>query len=119
MDLNATILGQALSFIFFVWFCMKYIWPPIILAIETRQEEVRKSLKSAKKAKEDLHLIRKNISEEIQASKEKARMIIHEANQQKSKILEKAKKQSVEVSKSIILKTRTNLEIEVIEARKN
>ncbi|MDE5285330.1 MAG: F0F1 ATP synthase subunit B, partial [Buchnera aphidicola] len=36
MDLNATIFGQALSFIFFVWFCMKYIWPPIILAIETR-----------------------------------------------------------------------------------
>jgi len=44
VNLNATILGQAVSFILFVWFCMKNILPPIIFAIETRQKKKLKNI---------------------------------------------------------------------------
>ena len=40
MNMNATILGQAIAFILFVWFCMKYVWPPLMAAIEKRQKEI-------------------------------------------------------------------------------
>ncbi len=40
MNMNATILGRAIAFILFVWFCMKYVWPPLMAAIEN----VRKKL---------------------------------------------------------------------------
>lgn len=51
MNLNATILGQAIAFVLFVLFCMKYIWPPIMAAIEKRQKEIADGLSSAERAK--------------------------------------------------------------------
>lgn len=40
MNMNATILGRAIAFVIFVWFCMKYVWPPLMAAIEKRQKEI-------------------------------------------------------------------------------
>jgi ATP synthase F0 subunit b len=42
--MNATILGQAIAFVLFVWFCMKYVWPPLMAAIEKRQKEIADGL---------------------------------------------------------------------------
>lgn len=119
MNLNATILGQAVSFILFVWFCMKYIWPPIIFAIETRQKKIEKSLISLKKAEEEFLVIQKKMNQTIQDSKEKASFIINEANKQKSMILENAKNIAVEESKKIFLKNKLEIDIKVMQARKN
>ncbi len=44
MNLNATILGQAIAFVLFVLFCMKYVWPPLMAAIEKRQKEIADAL---------------------------------------------------------------------------
>ena len=51
MNLNATILGQAIAFVLFVLFCMKYVWPPLMAAIEKRQKEIADGLSSAERAK--------------------------------------------------------------------
>ena len=59
MNLNATIFGQAISFFLFVWFCMKYIWPPIILAIETRQKKIEDTLISSKKIEKESLIMQK------------------------------------------------------------
>ena len=50
MNLNATILGQAIAFVLFVLFCMKYVWPPLMAAIEKRQKEIADGLASAERA---------------------------------------------------------------------
>ncbi len=44
MNLNATILGQAIAFVLFVLFCMKYVWPPLMAAIEKRQKKLLTAL---------------------------------------------------------------------------
>ncbi|AYN24495.1 F0F1 ATP synthase subunit B [Buchnera aphidicola] len=118
MNLNATILGQALSFFLFVWFCMKYIWPPIIFAIETRQKNIEESLISLKKAKEEFLIIQKKMNETIQVSKEKASFIINEANKQKLIILENAKNIAVEESKKIFLRNQLEIDIKIMQERK-
>lgn len=51
MNLNATLIGQLIAFALFVWFCMKFVWPPIINAIETRQSQIANALASAEAAK--------------------------------------------------------------------
>ena len=53
MNLNATLIGQLIAFAIFVWFCMKFVWPPIISAIEKRQSQIANALASAEAAKKE------------------------------------------------------------------
>jgi len=118
VNINATILGQAISFFLFVWFCMKYIWPPIILAIETRQNEIQVSLINVKKAQDDLYAIQKKIDNEVKEAKKRASSILNEANKQKVLILEEARKDALEASNKIIMNTQSEIDIKIIHARK-
>ena len=54
MNMNLTLLGQAISFAIFVWFCMRYVWPPIIAALEAREAEIADGLASAEKGRHEL-----------------------------------------------------------------
>ena len=54
MDINLTLLGQTIAMIVFVWFCMKFIWPPIMQAIEERQTQIADGLAAAEKGKQNL-----------------------------------------------------------------
>lgn len=119
MNLNATILGQAISFVFFVWFCMKYIWPPIILAIETRQKKIKEALFLSKQAQEKLFIIENEIQKKIEKAKIKASLIVKEANKQKLLILEQARNEALLESKKILLNTESEIEVKVANARKN
>ena len=56
MNMNATLLGQAIAFFMFVVFCMKYVWPPIMEAIEERQKKIADGLAAADRAAKDLNL---------------------------------------------------------------
>lgn len=119
MNLNATIIGQSISFILFVWFCMKYVWPPIILAIETRQKEIKESLINAKKAKDELGIIQKKIEQNILESKKQASNILNEANKQKVLILDEARTNALLESKKIILNAQSEIDVSIMNAREN
>ena len=67
MDINATLIGQTIAMIVFVWFCMKYIWPPLLEAIEERQEKIAEGLAAASKG-----------DEKLEAAKAEADQIINE-----------------------------------------
>ncbi|CAL4317518.1 F0F1 ATP synthase subunit B [Buchnera aphidicola] len=117
MNLNATIFGQVISFILFVWFCMKYIWPPILLSIETRQREIHESLLRAHEAQKELQLVQETINQKIKETKDKASKIINEANKQKALIIEEAHNKATEESKKIFIKMQTEIDIKMIDAR--
>ncbi|WP_343152757.1 F0F1 ATP synthase subunit B [Buchnera aphidicola] len=102
MNLNATFLGQTISFIFFVWFCMKYIWPPIIKVIEERKKEIENGLIYTKEAKKKLDLMNKNEKQEIIFARKKAEIILKKAYDEQVKILELAKKKA-EIEKNKII----------------
>ncbi|PPI88337.1 F0F1 ATP synthase subunit B [Candidatus Pantoea edessiphila] len=91
MNINATMLGQTISFILFVLFCMKYVWPPIIIAIETRQKEIDKSIISINNKKQDVDLALINADNYLKKAKEEAKSIITEVNKHRIQILEEAK----------------------------
>ncbi|XBC39750.1 MAG: F0F1 ATP synthase subunit B [Buchnera aphidicola (Chaetogeoica yunlongensis)] len=102
MDFNATIIGQALSFILFIFFCMKYIWPTIISKIEIRQKEIQDELFFVQQSKEEIKNYKKKVESEIKLLKQEASNIIDLAVQEKIKILDKARL-NAEIEKKIIL----------------
>lgn len=71
MNINATLIGQTIAFIIFVWFCVKFVWPPIINAIETRQSQIANALASAEAAKKSKQIRKILLNKNFQLQKYK------------------------------------------------
>ncbi|RKS85816.1 ATP synthase F0 subcomplex B subunit [Orbus hercynius] len=117
MDMNATLLGQAVTFVLFVWFCMKFVWPPVINAIEKRQKEIADGLNSAEAAKKDLELAKANTSEIMQQAKVEANAIIEQANKRKAAILDEAQQEAHRERERIVNQGLAEVEAERKRAR--
>lgn len=86
MDINMTLLGQTIAMIVFVWFCMKFIWPPLLAAIEERQAKIAEGLAAADKGQESL----------AKATAE-ATSIVNDARKQAAAILDAAHARANEI----------------------
>ncbi|MDC9590315.1 F0F1 ATP synthase subunit B [Xenorhabdus sp. XENO-10] len=117
MNINATILGQAIAFVLFVLFCMKYVWPPIMAAIEKRQKEIADGLASAERAKKNLDLAQANASDQLKKAKADAQVIIELANKQKAQIIDDAKTEAELERNKIVAQAHAEIEAERKRAR--
>jgi F-type H+-transporting ATPase subunit b len=117
VNINATLLGQAIAFAIFVWFCMKYVWPPIMQAIETRQKEIADGLQAAERAEKDLALAKANASDQMKEAKRTAAEVIEQANKRKALILDEAREEAQEERKKILDQAEAELEAERNRAR--
>ncbi len=84
MNINATLLGQAIAFAVFVWFCMKYVWPPLLTAIEERQKKIADGLTQAERAGKDLELAQAKATEKLKEAKAQAAEIVEQAKRNSS-----------------------------------
>ncbi len=96
MNINATIIGQAIAFFFFTWFCMSYVWPPVITALRERQKKIADGLDAADRAARDLELAKEKAIQVLREGKEQAATIIEQANKRASQIVDEAKEQAFE-----------------------
>ncbi|MDH3746893.1 MAG: F0F1 ATP synthase subunit B [Gammaproteobacteria bacterium] len=80
MDINLTLIGQSIAMIVFVWFCMKYIWPPVLEAIETRQKQIEDGLAAADRGQERLVQARAEADEVVDEARRQATTILDQAN---------------------------------------
>ena len=112
MDINATILGQTLAFVLFVWFCMKFVWPPLMAAIEKRQKEIADGLSSADRAKKDLDLAQNKAMEQIKEAKQQAAEIIEQANKRRAQIIDEANQDAMGERENILTQARAEIEAE-------
>ncbi|AVF58656.1 F0F1 ATP synthase subunit B [Vibrio diabolicus] len=117
MNINATLLGQAISFALFVWFCMKYVWPPLMKAIEERQKKIADGLQAAERAAKDLDLAQANASDQLKEAKRTATEIIEQANKRKSQILDEAREEAQAERQKILAQAEAELEAERNRAR--
>lgn len=110
MNINLTLFGQMVTFAFFVWFCMKFVWPAIINVMEERQKKIADGLDAADRAMRDLELAQNKATDQLKEAKQEAAGIIDSANKRASQIVEEAKEQArVEGDR---LKTAAQAEIE-------
>lgn len=112
MNMNATILGQTVAFIVFVWFCMKFVWPPIMGAIEARQKEIAEGLSSAENAKKDLALAKNSAAEQLKEAKLQSAHIVELANKRKAQIVEDATREAQAEREKILTQAQAEVEAE-------
>jgi len=93
MNVNATFIGELIAFFVFVVFCMKYVWPPIIGAIEARQATIADGLAASDRAEKELEL-----------AQGKATAQLKEAKAQAAEIIEAAKKRDAQILKKLLLR---------------
>lgn len=102
MNLNATLIGQLIAFAIFVWFCMKYVWPPIIKAIEERQSYIVNALASAEAAKKEQADTKVLAEQEINQARFKAQEIVDLANKRRNEILDEVSAEAEALKAKII-----------------
>ncbi|PAV02685.1 F0F1 ATP synthase subunit B [Arsenophonus sp. ENCA] len=117
MNLNATILGQVIAFVLFVLFCMKYVWPPIMAAIEKRQKEIADGLSSAERAKKNFDLAKADATERLRKAKAEAQIIIEQANKQRVQMIEEAKVEAEAERNKIVAQAQIEIDAERKRAR--
>ncbi|PCH62509.1 MAG: F0F1 ATP synthase subunit B [SAR86 cluster bacterium] len=119
MNFNATIIGQSIAFAFFVWFCMKYVWPPIMAILEERQKKIADGLAAADRAQGDLKLVQNKVVKELGAAKEQAAGIIEQANKRATQIVEDSKDQAREEGERLLTLAKAEIEQESNRAKEH
>ena len=117
MNINATMLGQMIAFAFFVWFCMKYVWPPLTAALAERQKRIADGLEAANKAGKDLEQAQEQVAEQLKEAKTQAASIIDQANKRATQIVEDAKNQGREEGQRMIAGAQAEIEQEINRAK--
>jgi F-type H+-transporting ATPase subunit b len=117
VDINLTLIGQSIAMIVFVWFCMKYIWPPILSAIEERQAQIEKGLAAADRGEEALVEARAEAEEIIAEARKQANSIIDQANSRANEIVADGKEEGIRERERQLAAARAEIEQETNKAR--
>ena len=98
MNLNATLFGQMITFAIFIWFTVKYVWPPLTKALEERRKKIADGLAAAEHAAHELEMAQVKGREIIQEAKTQAASVVEQANLRAHRIDEEAKAKALETS---------------------
>ena len=94
MNINATLILQSITMMIFVWFCMKFIWPPIIQAIDERREKIADGLAASDRAEKALESANAEAEQQIKEARNRAGQIVDQASQRQSQILDQAREEA-------------------------
>lgn len=117
MNINMTLIGQTIAFAIFVWFCIKYVWPPISSALHERQKKIADGLDAASRATRDLELAQERAEQTLRESKEQASQILEQANKRSNQMIEEAREQARAEGERLVANARSEIEQEVHRAK--
>lgn len=117
MNINMTLIGQMISFAIFVWFCMKFVWPPVTQAMRERQAKIAEGLDAANRAERDLELAQEKATSQMREGKEQAAEIIEGANKRATQIIDAAKDAAKAEGARLVAAAQAEVEQEVNRAK--
>ncbi len=117
MNINATLLGQTLAFVFFVWFTMRFVWPPIMKALEDRKAKIAEGLAAAERGKHEQALAQERAKEVIHEAKQQASDILSQAQKRASEIVDEAKESAHQEGERLITAANAEIQQEANRAR--
>ncbi len=117
MNINLTLIVQLISFALFVWFCMKFVWPPIIGALDARKKEIADGLAAAERGKHEQELAEKRAKELLAETKEQAAELIAQAQKRASEIVEESKGEARAEGQRLLEAARAEIDQEVNRAK--
>jgi F-type H+-transporting ATPase subunit b len=119
MNINLTLIGQAISFGIFVWFCVKFVWPPLLKALEERETRIADGLAAAEKGQRDLESAGQKVEEILQEGRNKAQEFIAQSQRRGDEIIEQAKHTAIEEGERLLAAARGQIGQERNEARES
>ena len=117
MDFNLTFIGQTIAMLVFVWFCMKFIWPPIMTAIEERQTEIADGLAAAERGQQNLDKAKAESDEIVDEARKQATSIIDQAHARANEIVAEGKADGVKERERQLAAATAEVEQETNRAR--
>ena len=117
MNINATLIGQSIAFLFFVWFCMKFVWPPITGALATRKEKIAQGLEAAERGMQSQEQAKIKVEEQLTEAKQQASEIINQAQKRATEIVEEAKSSAIDEGERIKASAHSEIEKEINKAK--
>jgi F-type H+-transporting ATPase subunit b len=117
MDINATLIGQAVGFLILVWFTWKFIWPPLLGAIEERQKKIADGLAAADRGQKDLDEAKAKANEIVHEARDKAAQVVDQAHKRSGELIEEAKHTAVAEGERLVAAARADVAGERTRAR--
>ena len=117
MSINATLIIQMIVFLILVWFTMKFVWPPIVRALDERAAKIAAGLSAADKAKADLAAANQRVEQQLAAARDDAAKRLADAERLAQQLVEEAKARASEEGAKIIAAARGEAEQESVKAR--
>lgn len=117
MDINATLIGQLLTFAVLVWFTLKYVWPPITGAMQERARKIADGLQAAEKAEQDLRSAEHQVLDLLKDARKQAAHIVEQANHRAAQILDEGREEAQVEGQRIIKRAHDEIASEVAQTR--
>lgn len=117
MSINITLLGQMITFALLVWFTMKYVWPPLMAALEERKQKIAEGLAAAERGKHEMELAEARAKSVIHQAKEQANEIINLAQKRANEIIDDAKEAARQEGERLIAAAKAEIDKEFQRAR--
>ena len=117
MDFNLTLIGQTVAMIVFVWFCMKFIWPPVMKAIEQRRKEIADGIAAGEKGQKELADARHGSDAILADARQKALQVVDLANKRGNDLVTEAKTTASAEGQRIVTQARGEIANEQNRAR--
>ena len=119
MNFNLTLIMQAVAFTAFIWFCGRFIWPPLMRAIETRQKQIADGLAAGEQGRQNLSTAEKRSADMLAEGKAKAAEIVALGEKFKSETMEQAKVLAKAEADRIVAAAKAEIEQEVARAKES
>ena len=119
MSINMTLIGQVIWFVLFVWFCMKFVWPPIVSALEERKQKIADGLSAADRAERDLELAQEKATANLKEAKDQSAAIIEQANKRAAALVEEAKEQARAEGQRLVQQAQAEIDQAINQARED
>ena len=117
MDINATLIGQAIWFAVFIWFTMRFVWPPLQRAMGNREKQIAEGLAAAERGKHDLELASHRAEEILRSAKVQAQEILGHADKRAAQIVEEGKEAAKQEGAKLVAGAQAEIEREVSRAK--
>jgi len=119
MNINATLIGQTISFLLFVWFCKKYVWPEMMGAISERQAKIADGLTAAEKGLKDQKIAADNAEQVIKEAKAEAAEIVAHAKTRDAQMIDEAKTKAEEEASRVLAGAQAEIDQEINKAKES
>ena len=117
MSLNATLIAQLVVFLILAWFTMKFVWPPIVTALDERAKKIAEGLSAADKAKADLVVANQRVEAQLSAARDDAAKRLADAERLAQSMIEEAKARASEEAAKIVAAAKAEATQEMVKAR--